>query len=162
MITKWIKVYDLSHDDELVAKVQEATLNTTDYGLVPEVALYGSTEWWEAISNGLIQKHVVEGVITNVFSSGESDWPQFEVKLIIAADKEKKEAYANLVSRGLAGSSLNESMLGAIERDASNELNQAMREYNRAMEEIALLERKVLEQMNTWWQRLFRCLSLRR
>ena len=79
MNTKWIKVYDLSDDDELVAKVQNATLNTTDFGLVPEIALYGSTEWWEAISNGLIQKHEIEGEITRIFSSGDTNWPQFEV-----------------------------------------------------------------------------------
>ena len=79
MNTKWINVYDLSDDDELVAKVQNATLNTTDFGLVPEIALYGSKEWWEAISSGLIQKHEIDGIITSVFSSGDSNWPQFEV-----------------------------------------------------------------------------------
>ena len=79
MDTKWIKVYDLSDDEELVTKVQNATLNTTDFGLVPEIALYGSTEWWEAISSGLIQKHAIEGVITSAFTSGDSNWPQFEV-----------------------------------------------------------------------------------
>ncbi len=79
MNTKWIKVYDLSDDDELVEKVQDATLNTTDFGLVPEIALYGSKEWWEAISNGLIQKHQITGVISDVFSSGDSNWPQFEI-----------------------------------------------------------------------------------
>lgn len=80
MNTKWLKVYDLSNDDELIGKVQNATLNTTDFGLVPEIALYGSTEWWEAISNGMIQKHKIEGIITSVFSSGDSNWPQFEVE----------------------------------------------------------------------------------
>ena len=79
MNTKWINVYDLSDDNELIAKVQNATLNTTDFGLVPEIALYGSTDWWEAISSGLIQKHEIDGVITRVFSSGDSNWPQFEV-----------------------------------------------------------------------------------
>lgn len=79
MNTKWIKVYDLSDDDELVEKVQNATLNTTDFGLVPEIALYGSTEWWKAISHGRIKKHEIEGIITSVFSSGDSNWPQFEI-----------------------------------------------------------------------------------
>jgi hypothetical protein len=79
MNTKWITVYDLSDDDELVAKVQDATLNTTDFGLVPEIALYGSTEWWEAVSSGLIQKQEIAGRITGMFSSGDSNWPQFEI-----------------------------------------------------------------------------------
>ena len=79
MDTKWIKAYDLSDDDELVAKVQNATLNTTDFGLVPEIALFGSKEWWDAISSGLIQKHEIEGEITRVFVSGASSWPLFEI-----------------------------------------------------------------------------------
>jgi hypothetical protein len=79
MTTKWIKVYDLSDDDELVANVQDATLNTKDFGLIPEIALYGSMLWWEAISTGLIQKHLIEGVIARVFTSGDGIWPQFEI-----------------------------------------------------------------------------------
>ena len=79
MKTEWMKVYDLSDDDELVAKVQDATLNSKDFGLIPEVALYGSDEWWEAIASGAISTYHVEGVITDVFTSGDSHWPQFEV-----------------------------------------------------------------------------------
>lgn len=44
----WTKIYDLAEDQELISKVQKATLDTQDYGLVPEVALFGSKEWWEA------------------------------------------------------------------------------------------------------------------
>ncbi len=79
MNTNWIKAYDLLDDEDLVTQVQNATLNTTDFGLVPEIALYGTPEWWEAISKGLIKKHVIEGVITDVFTSGDSNWPQFEL-----------------------------------------------------------------------------------
>lgn len=73
------RIYDLAEDHELVARVQSATLNTTDFGIVPEVALYGSPAWWQAIDDGRIPKHVVEGVISDVFVSGESNWPQFEI-----------------------------------------------------------------------------------
>jgi hypothetical protein len=73
------RIYDLSNDHELVEKVQRATLTTTDFGIVPEIALYGSTEWWEAIEDGRIPKHAIDGVISDVFTSGDSNWPQFEI-----------------------------------------------------------------------------------
>jgi|GEM_PF-3541050 len=79
MNAKWVKVYDLSDDNKLIKEVQHATLNTTDYGLVPEVALYGSEDWWQAIEVGTIPKVVIKGVITDVFTSGDSNWPQFEI-----------------------------------------------------------------------------------
>lgn len=73
------RIYDLRDDHDLVAKVQSATLTTTDFGIIPEIALYGSQEWWQAIEDGRIPRHVIDGVITDVFTSGESNWPQFEI-----------------------------------------------------------------------------------
>ena len=73
------RVYDLAVDNELVAKVQRATLTTSDFGIIPEVALYGSPEWWQAIEDGRIPPHVIEGEVCDVFTSGESNWPQFEI-----------------------------------------------------------------------------------
>ncbi|MCH7725028.1 MAG: hypothetical protein IH991_00905 [Planctomycetes bacterium] len=73
------RIYDLAEDHELIEKVQHATLTTTDFGLVPEVALYGSREWWRAIEDARIPLHTIEGVISDVFVSGESNWPQFEI-----------------------------------------------------------------------------------
>jgi len=79
MASKWTKVYDLAQDKELVSKVQKATLETEDYGLVPEVALFGSEDWWDALTNGIIPKHKVIGVISRVYMSGHNDWPEFEI-----------------------------------------------------------------------------------
>jgi len=79
MESKWIKIYDLAQDKELVSKVQQATMQTKDYGLVPEVALYGSKDWWEAIEKGVIQKHEIVGTISRVYMSGHNDWPEFEI-----------------------------------------------------------------------------------
>jgi hypothetical protein len=44
-------------------------------------------------------------------------------------------------------------MLRTIDQDSTNELNNATREYNRAIEEIALLERQVREQATPFWTR---------
>jgi len=63
----------------------------------------------------------------------------FKSDLDAAVKREKGRAEQDLISRGLANSSIRQSALWAIERDASNELARASREYNRAIEEIALL-----------------------
>jgi len=54
-------------------------LTTIDFGFVPEIALYGSRQWWQAMEDGRIPLHQIEGVVSDVFTSGESNWPQFEI-----------------------------------------------------------------------------------
>jgi hypothetical protein len=76
----WKKVYDLADDIRLVTQVQKATLETEDYGLVPEIALYGTQEWWAAIADGRIERMQIEGRISRVYMSGHNDWPEFEVE----------------------------------------------------------------------------------
>jgi hypothetical protein len=72
----------------------------------------------------------------------------------IEVERAKGEAKQDLISRGLANSTILDSMLRAIDQDAANELNNASREYNRAIEEIALLERQVKEQATSFWTKL--------
>lgn len=79
MSKQWVKVYDLSTDYEAISMVQDATLNTKDFGILPEVALYGSSKWWDAINDGRITTYKIEGVISRLFMSGHNDWPQFEI-----------------------------------------------------------------------------------
>jgi hypothetical protein len=59
--------------------VQKATLTTADFGLEPEVALFGSDEWWKAIADGRIPRLEIRGVIANVYMTGHGDWPEFEI-----------------------------------------------------------------------------------
>ncbi len=73
------KIYDLLDDKRTIKLIQDATLNTKDFGLKPEHGLFGSEEWWEAIENGTIPKKVLEGVISRVYMSGHNDFPEFEV-----------------------------------------------------------------------------------
>jgi hypothetical protein len=75
----WDVVYDLATDEETIRLVQRATLTTKDFGLVPEVALYGSEDWWAAIADGRIPKHEARGTISRLFMSGHGDWPEFEL-----------------------------------------------------------------------------------
>lgn len=78
-MTEWVKIYDLKEDLETIQLVQRATLNTKEFGLEPDVALYGSDEWWRAVSDGRIATHSVSGTISRVYMSGHGDWPEFEV-----------------------------------------------------------------------------------
>jgi hypothetical protein len=48
----WMKVYDLSQDQAAIALIQRASSQTRDFGFVPEIALFGSKEWWAAVEDG--------------------------------------------------------------------------------------------------------------
>ncbi|MFU8829938.1 MAG: hypothetical protein ACNA8P_10975 [Phycisphaerales bacterium] len=76
----WLKIYDLAADKNMISKVQEATLETEEYGLVPDVALFGTADWWIAIDSGKIPRHVLTGTISHVFDTERGGWPEFEVE----------------------------------------------------------------------------------
>jgi hypothetical protein len=71
----WVTVYDIRHDAERVRQIQEATLNRPGFGLVPEPALFGSDEWWQAIDDGRVTATVEEGVVGVVRWGSMGDWP---------------------------------------------------------------------------------------
>jgi hypothetical protein len=80
MNDSWLTVYDLAQDQETIALVQRASLQTQGFGFVPEVALFGSKEWWAAVADGRIPRHTIEGVISRLYMSGHGDWPEFEIQ----------------------------------------------------------------------------------
>ena len=79
MTTEFVKIYDLKRDSRKIGLIQKATLETKDYGLVPNPALFGSDDWWRAIENTEIPIHTIEGVISRVYMSGHNDFPEFEI-----------------------------------------------------------------------------------
>jgi hypothetical protein len=93
------KIYDLREDDERIAQVQRATLTTKDFGLEPEHGLFGSAEWWRAISDGRIPMHSVNGVISRVFLSGHNDWEEFAIE-----SSGEQTSWNRVTSGGPAGS----------------------------------------------------------
>lgn len=74
-----VEIYNLANATEYIRKVQQATLNTTDYGMVPEHGLFGSEGWWEAIRTGRLPVIRVEGVISRVRMGSMNDWPVFDI-----------------------------------------------------------------------------------
>jgi hypothetical protein len=79
MPDEFVKIYDLKQDHRKINLVQKATLETKDYGLVPEPALFGSPDWWRAVEENLIPVHTIEGIISRVYMSGHNDYPEFEI-----------------------------------------------------------------------------------
>lgn len=81
-----------------------------------------------------------------------------EAEIQATVELEKMNLAGDLANRGLSGSSILPSFEMSIERDANAQLSVAWREHNRAIEEIALLERRVVESNCPWWKRLWRSL----
>ena len=84
---EWHTVYDLSNDNASVMKIQRATRETADYGFLPEIALFGSPKWWEAVRDGRIPTYTVAGFISKVNENIRGAWPVCEVN----SDGEKTE-----------------------------------------------------------------------
>lgn len=78
--TSWSTAYDLEGDQESIELLQDRALNSKFFGIVSDVALVGSKEWWQAIRDGRIPKHVVRGTISRIYMSGHGDWPEFEIE----------------------------------------------------------------------------------
>jgi hypothetical protein len=80
---------------------------------------------------------------------------EFESGLDIAVKQEKAKIEQDLISRGLANTTVLQSSFWAIETDAATEYERISGEYDRAIEELALIERK-LEVQTRWWKKVLR------
>jgi hypothetical protein len=80
---------------------------------------------------------------------------EFKWNLDAAAKLETAKTEQDLISRGLANSTVRQTSLRAIENDVATELERASREYNRTIEEIALIERKLeVQNRPPWWKKV--------
>jgi hypothetical protein len=79
-----------------------------------------------------------------------------------AAEQKKAEIKQDFVHRGLANSTVLDSMIQRVEQDAAAELDKASREYSRNLEEIALMERKIAVQNKPSWRKLLNLVGIRR
>ncbi|CAH0535336.1 hypothetical protein VST7929_02933 [Vibrio stylophorae] len=69
------KVYDLKNQDEYIKQVQEATLNTSNFGMQNTHGLFGSSEWWSNIESGQLECIEERGVIKDLYMGSMGDWP---------------------------------------------------------------------------------------
>jgi hypothetical protein len=76
------EIYNLKKDIERIKKVQEASLNDNSRSgyKIENQLLFGTNEWFNAIKIDMIQKHVVKGIISKVYTSGHDDFPEFEIE----------------------------------------------------------------------------------
>jgi hypothetical protein len=82
---------------------------------------------------------------------------EYKSDLHAAVKREKAKAQQDHVSRGLGNNIMLQSAFQAIKQDAATQLGRASREYNRAIEEIGLIERKLeIRKREGWWKKLLR------
>jgi hypothetical protein len=82
---------------------------------------------------------------------------EYKVDLAAAVKREKAKAQRDHVSRGLGNSAVLQSAFAVIKQDAATQLRKASREYNRAIEEIALMEKKLaIRKREGWLKKLLR------
>jgi hypothetical protein len=62
-----LTIYNLRADKDYIARVQEATTTTEDYGIEPTHGLFGSPEWWQHIREGTLRVHRLRGTIARLF-----------------------------------------------------------------------------------------------
>ncbi len=76
---------------------------------------------------------------------------EYKADLEAAVKREKAKAQQDHVSLGLGNSIGLQSAFTVLKQDAATQMGKASREYNRAIEEIALMERKLEIQKREGW-----------
>ena len=76
------EIYNLKNDSRRIKMVQEASSDKKSYAgyRIENGLLFGTKDWFTAIEQGIIAKHIVKGVITSVYISGHNDYPEFEIR----------------------------------------------------------------------------------
>ena len=77
MASDFVQAYDLERDREYVERVQRACVERSEFALKSDRGLFGTKPWWEAIREGTIPTHRVEGTIVTISKQG--GWPEFEI-----------------------------------------------------------------------------------
>lgn len=80
----------------------------------------------------------------------------FTGDLSTTVKQEKGRVEQDMISRGLGNTTIRLGKLASIDEQAATDTERATREYNRAIKEIALLERKVREQNDTGFKKIVR------
>ena len=70
---------DTKYNRKYIADVQNATINSEDYGIKQTHGLFCSAEWWNNIDKGSLELQTLKGKITRVYMGSMNDWPEFEI-----------------------------------------------------------------------------------
>jgi hypothetical protein len=77
---EWIKVYDLTTDQDYLERVQHALSRTEDSAQGRNRHVFGSSDWWSAVETGELETHWITGVIKRPLWTGMNDFPQVEIE----------------------------------------------------------------------------------
>jgi hypothetical protein len=77
VVTRWDLIYELRSDEDAVRRVQEQ--NAKGRGFSTSPYLFGSTEWWDAIASGAVERRCVEGTITEAKPTSMPDRQEFRM-----------------------------------------------------------------------------------
>ena len=77
MASDFIQAYDLERDREYVERLQKACVEKSEFALKSDHGLFGTKAWWNAIRQGDIATHQVEGTIIAI--TKQAGWPEFEL-----------------------------------------------------------------------------------
>jgi len=75
----WVPLYRLKSDKKRIQDVQQATITTEKFGIVPDPHLFASEEWWRAVEAGEKESFEIMGTIKDVFWGSMADWPMFSM-----------------------------------------------------------------------------------
>ena len=78
MCADFVQAYSLKKDREYIERVQMATVQGGDFALRRDQGLFGSEPWWDAIRDGTVPTHRIDGVIVQIYRRG--DWPEFQIE----------------------------------------------------------------------------------
>jgi hypothetical protein len=88
---------------------------------------------------------------------------QFKADLDVAVKQKRASVEQDLISRGFSNSTVRQSTLRVVESDAMKQVERVTCEYNRAIEEIALIERSIeIRNRPPWWKKVLRAFGLYR
>ncbi len=76
------EIYNLRNDIKRIIAIQEASKNKiSQFGFkIENNVLFGTNEWFDLVNQGVINKFIIKGEITNIFLSGHNDFPEFEIQ----------------------------------------------------------------------------------
>lgn len=72
--------YRLKDDVTRVRQIQDASLNTEQFGYQQTHGLFGSPQWWSNIATGALPLCTLKGTISKVYMGSMRDWPEFRVR----------------------------------------------------------------------------------
>jgi hypothetical protein len=84
MDTRWDLIYELRAHEKEVRELQEVSVNGHGFATTPY--LFGTKEWWDAITSGSIERRNIEGTITEAKPERLRDRQEFRTVTYDGAD----------------------------------------------------------------------------